>query len=518
MNVLLAGATPPRRETYLFCALLVGLVFPYYAFLIDHDFKLWDHREDLGQCAQQFPLCLGLTFNSMLEHLLRGRFDVAPETVGLEGFLRDGRIYAYWGMFPALLRLPLLFIPNGLTFDVTPLSCVLATCAAATIKLLTLRQVARSTHGAADWVVALFALVIVLSGAQITFLRASLYQEVCLWAGVWAALFVYFAVRCVVRDHFDRGNLCSMAFAAGFSLNTRVSVAVGLYAGLTFLVIVLAIRSLVKLSSQRMNSQCWRNTTIVRDLLPTFLILLIFAAIAGIINFYRWGHPLVFADFSLYIYNKDFPDRLPRTETFGLFNILRVPLGLIYYFVPVWVVQRTDGKLMFEEYQTRLLDAVELPPSSFLLTDAFLVLLVAYACWILITSRELSSGDRFGLGAIGVGLGLPWLLMLTAISMNFRYRIDFYPLLEFGAFVALVLAARFKLIPSGGRAKGLLFASVALSIVASHLVYTLYILSNFGPAIGFLRQGVVHYYGSQSVGHRYLSLIFRGLEYLMKIR
>src|SRR5207245_2360051 len=41
----------------------------------------------------------GLPFNSMLEHLLHGQFDVDPEAVGSEGFLRDGRVYAYWGIF-----------------------------------------------------------------------------------------------------------------------------------------------------------------------------------------------------------------------------------------------------------------------------------------------------------------------------------------------------------------------------------------------------------------------------------
>lgn len=479
-------AAPSRRETCLLCAMLVGLVFPYYAFLglVGHNFNLWDHRERLGQCAQRSYTytCLGLTFNSMLEHLLRGRFDVAPEIVGPEGFLRNGFTYVYFGIFPALLRLPLLFVPNGLNIDVTLPSCVLATCSAATIKLLTLRQVARSTHGTADWVVALFALVIVLSGAQITFLRPVVYQEVCLWAGAWAAVFVYISVRCVVHDHFDRKSLCLMAVAAGLSLLTRVSVAVGLYAALTFLVIVLAIQSLGKLHS---NPQRWRYTALVRDLLPTLLVLLMFSGIAGIINLYRWGNPLVFGDPSLRILS----DRL--------FNILRIPFGLVYYFVPVWILRRSDGSLIFEEHQRRLLETVELPPSSFLLTDAFLVLLAAYACWILITNRYVPSSDRLKLSAIGVGLGVPWLLMLTFRYMSIRYRIEFYPLLEFGAFVAVALAARIKLMPSTTRAKGLLFAGAALSIGASHLVYILYRLSPMGPATVYLRQGVIHYYASQ---------------------
>ena len=40
------------------------------------------------------PVHDGMVFNSMLTHLLRGRFDVAPATIGFEGFARNGRIYS----------------------------------------------------------------------------------------------------------------------------------------------------------------------------------------------------------------------------------------------------------------------------------------------------------------------------------------------------------------------------------------------------------------------------------------
>src|SRR5205809_684359 len=69
----------------------------YYAFLLS-----------LGFPGFFAPSQRGLTFNSMLLHLLDGSFDVDPETIGDEGVLRGGRVYAYFGIVPALLRLPLL--------------------------------------------------------------------------------------------------------------------------------------------------------------------------------------------------------------------------------------------------------------------------------------------------------------------------------------------------------------------------------------------------------------------------
>jgi hypothetical protein len=73
------------------------------------------------------------------------------------------------------------------------------------------------------------ALAILFAGAQIEFLRSSLYEEVRLWAGALAAIFVYLAVRGILADVFTRSALSGMAAIAGLALLTRGSVAIGLY-------------------------------------------------------------------------------------------------------------------------------------------------------------------------------------------------------------------------------------------------------------------------------------------------
>ncbi len=40
--------------------------------------------------------------------LLHGRLDVPPEAIGFEAFVHDGKYYGYFGLMPALLRVPLL--------------------------------------------------------------------------------------------------------------------------------------------------------------------------------------------------------------------------------------------------------------------------------------------------------------------------------------------------------------------------------------------------------------------------
>jgi hypothetical protein len=182
-------------------------------------------------------------------------------------------------------------------------------------------------------------------------------------------------------------------------------------------------------------------------------------------------------------------------QAYGLFNLSRLPFGFVYYFFPIWVLRGTDGHLLFEDYQRQLMDAVELPPSSFFLTDALLMMLLLYVGWSLLGRWR--RGGMNGLHAltIGTGLAAPCLLMLSAISMNFRYRIDFYPLIEFGAFLGFLLLCRR---PSAQtpirRVRLLAIASTAIAIVGSHVVLVLYKLSGFGPASELTRIGVVAYY------------------------
>ena len=96
-------------------AVIAGVLAVWYAALA----TLFDFKLLTGQ-----PMAM--VFNAMLASLLDGRFDVAPDSILLEGFLREGRVYAYFGILPALLRLPLLLVPDGLTINVNRLSVVIA--------------------------------------------------------------------------------------------------------------------------------------------------------------------------------------------------------------------------------------------------------------------------------------------------------------------------------------------------------------------------------------------------------
>ena len=420
----------------------------------------------------------GQVFNSMLEHLLVGRFDVDPAAVGVEGFAREGRVYAYWGIFCALIRAPLLLVPGAIGRDVTLLSLVGAAWLAGAAKLrlaLGLRR-ALPASPVTDAAIGLFALYATLGGATVGQLKVSIFQEVVFWAFAQASLFVMVACGGLLRGEFGWRRLAVLAGLAGLALITRVSTGIGLYAALGLLLGVLAVRE-------------WRRGAVCRGWFVAVVILLGFIAVAGGVNYGRWGSVATFADYDRYLYNEVAPDRLLRMRAHGLFNLLRLPYGFQYYFLPFWAIPGADGASSLEAFRATYIDVAEYPPSSPFITDAlpFILAILAVPAW-----RQ--DGGR--LLALAAGLAVPWLLMMTAIYMAYRYRVEFYPLLD------LLAAAGVMAIGRDARTRAvfarhlLWIAPVTVGgVTLAHAMMVIYHASPFASPEQLMRFGPVDYYG-----------------------
>ena len=84
-----------------------------------------------------------------------------------------------------------------------------------------------------------------------------------------------------------------------------------------------------------------------------------------------------------------------------------------------------------------MIDANEMPPSSFFVSDPLLVLLCGVFLRALWRKQWAGTGlqrPRRSL-ALFAGFGAQILLILIASSMTFRYRMEFYPSLELMAFL-----------------------------------------------------------------------------------
>ena len=444
------------------------------------------------------PTSLGLIFNNMLLHMLDGQFDVDPTVIGNEAFVRDGRTYAYWGIFGALLRVPLLVWPRAIDTDITGLSCLAGVCIGGFFKLRSLLLVTRYSTNSYDTklLVGAVGAWLFLGGAQTGFLLTSIYQEVMFWSGAMAAVFVYVAIRGLLREQFSTSSLSVMAAMAGLSLNTRVSMGIGLYAALGLLLVVLLFKELGGAACPWI-VRLYRAALQRRTLIP-LAILLLFAIVAGTVNVGRFGNPLTFADYRHHL-GSLFPGHMERVQTYGLFNLERVPFGLIYYFFPIWVLRGADGNLMLDEYRYRLIDVAELPPASFLLTEMLPILLMVLVCWRtdIFYRWKPRRSQAFALGA---GLAAPGGLMLTAMGMTYRYRMDFFPLLEFVSFLAIpCLSHEYAVHRMARGLRVLLVVATIVGIVAAHVILVLYKLSPLGPGQMHLHEGIVNLYYSAAL-------------------
>jgi hypothetical protein len=441
------------------------------------------------------PGFFGLTFNSMALHLLAGRFDVDPAAIGVEAFVHNGRTYAYFGIFPALLRLPLVPFFDLMQLHVERLSCLLAmllgTAAQVAAVFAALSRAERPVR-LAMLPPLLFAAC--LSGPAVMFARSgAIYYEAILWAWALALTFVAVALQAICGGRgFGTGRLVVLATLAGCCLLARVSTAIGLFAALGFLLAWLALRP----DSGRPLMARASRALMQRRLLLPLGVLALFAAMSGFVNFERWGSPLSFGDPSeQLLILADYPDRLRMYETYGAFNLGRLPIGLIYYVFPIWIWQ-SGGHYWLQDWVLRTSGGFELPPSSVFLTDPLTLTLAVIGPVHLRRSRPKRPPSGSTVAVLG-GLAIPALLMLTFVGLNFRYRAEFEPLLICGASVAVAgWAERLQGAPIGKLRRVFIVLAVlsVLQVVSSELHSILAIVSPFGTVEHAVPDGMYKYY------------------------
>jgi hypothetical protein len=403
-----------------------------------------------------------MAFTSMAEHMLHGHFDVDADAIGAEGFESGGRTVAYFGVFCALLRVPLVLIPGWSRVDITWWSCLAGTMLGAWYQtravLLVWGEPSAGAWSRRDWLAAGLLLSVLLGGQHIPFLHTSLFDEPVAWASAQAFGFVWLAARSLMAGRgFDTRTLCGMAVWAGLSLLTRASFGIGLLGGLGLLM-------LVTVPPRRWGAPA--------------LIVASFVILTGIINQDRWGNPLVFADYARYGLSLDVaPERLGHLAAYGTFNPRRIWLTGLYYFLPVWVWIRADGHVLFTEAQAAMMDAMELPAGSFFLTDG-LVLFLAVAGVAAIRDRARA--------ALLAGLAVQPFLILCAISTAHRYRMEFQPFFFTAALFGLTAISNRQ--PATRRVRAWVVGVTLLGVVASHAMAVWYAHAPLGPGEFYLER------------------------------
>jgi hypothetical protein len=431
-------------------AALITTIATYYTAIATHlTWRLWPTTSG------------GFVFNSQLRSLLDGRLDIDPRVIGMEGFVRDGLTYTYFGVLPALLRLPLV---DQLWRDWTTLSCVAASTVASTALLLACRQLDDapwSVPGVPPVPLA-FGLTAVFSGPQLELLgKPSVYVEAITWSYAFACAFLCLAVPIIFRGVRPTAqHLAGLGLCSALALLTRVSTGIALYCALGALALALLLDR--------------RQHMSVRRLLPAAAVLGLGVLGCAAVNEQRWGSPWQFADLSANHYYRTDESRLTRLETLGAFNLERVPDALRYYFSPSGFFDPALDSVDRRRIQ-RLFDGPEGPPTSLLLTMPLWWLLGLGGLHAVMSPKNTGLATR--LAATGAGLLVAPALMTCYLYLAFRYRAEFAPTM------LLFALAGMRQLGMAGRGIPIYALALALSagqILQSHRALRDHACSPFG--------------------------------------
>lgn len=141
--LLTEDAVYRRGRRYFTIAVLIGtgvMAAPYLWVLWD----LWVHSADpfRGAPTDYF-------YDIQARAMFHGMLSVPDSKLGIEGFVHDGRTYTYFGIFPSLLRMPVLLLTSRFDGALTAPSLLLAWMATALFSSLMLWRLRVMTRGRA---------------------------------------------------------------------------------------------------------------------------------------------------------------------------------------------------------------------------------------------------------------------------------------------------------------------------------------------------------------------------------
>lgn len=136
-------------------------------------------------------------FDAQARSLLEGRLDVDPDVLGIEGFVNDGKTYMYFGPWPAIIRMPVIALTDGLDGRLAAPSMLAAFVLALTYAVRLQWQIRALVRGAASvtrgelWATGAFTFLFG-AGSLLLFLgsRLLVYHEASLW-GVALAIVAF---------------------------------------------------------------------------------------------------------------------------------------------------------------------------------------------------------------------------------------------------------------------------------------------------------------------------------------
>lgn len=191
----------PSARSAQVVASAAGLVVGGLAFFL----TLLDYGTDLTRTATR-PGWFSNFYDLQAHAFLAGHLDVPAGSLGIEGFIVDGKTYTYFAPLPAILRIPVLLVTDRFDGQLTLASMALGWAVFAGFTVALVWAVRRwfqgdSTPSRREALLAGIFIAGATGGTVLTYDAALpwVYHEAYLWASATAVGGLYWLVRTVER-------------------------------------------------------------------------------------------------------------------------------------------------------------------------------------------------------------------------------------------------------------------------------------------------------------------------------
>jgi hypothetical protein len=378
--------------------------------------------------------------------LLDGRWDVPRDSLAIEGFLVDGKVYEYFGPVPAVLRMPVVSVTDDLDGRLGQLSMLLGFGVAMvfTVRIVwrvrTLVRGATAVSTAEAWAVGALTFT-VGAGSVLVFLasRSWVFHEAGLWGTAWTLAALEAVVAVTVEP--TRGRAVLAGLFATLAVLSRVSVGMGTVLALAAVAAALAWKPARRLVGAPEDMP-------LRRVFP-FLALAVVVPIVlyGAVNHAKFGTPfsVPFEQQFLAHFSENHRLALAANDG-GMFGVQYLPTSIRSYFGPDPVqLSSLLPWVDFPATREAIGDAVfayRLPTASLPVSMPLLGALALLGLAGSVASRRIGTPALATLRAPVVGTALAAVSTLAFAYVAHRYLADFLPAVVLLAAAGLQLAIR----------------------------------------------------------------------------
>lgn len=347
-------------------------------------------------------------FDLQARAIMSGRLSVPDGSLAFEGFVIDGQTYAYFGIFPSLLRIPVFLLTDRFDGELTQVSML----AAYAVALWSVARVVERTHRlmrpTEAWTrtglgVAGLLLVVSGVGSNLLFLASSawVYHEASLWgvAGVLASFAA--SLRFLERERLRTVVAAGLWAAVAWTSRGSVGLAPSVMLGLLGLARLTGHRWLSVLAPPPPPSTAGTWAKDRRTAAVLLVAAVAGAVVFGAVNTAKFGSPTALPIDKQVGSESPWPGRAAALEAYdgSLFSARLIPSVLVQTFRPDLVgLDRTWPFVGFRDappptWGDVVFDTVD-PSAGLTVTSPLLLVLTGVGCVAVLRRRRTRDGTE----------------------------------------------------------------------------------------------------------------------------